>query len=944
MILEGFEIENWSCIKRIAVDGLPSTGVIVLHGPNRTGKSSIIEALRACLMDAKSTSKALGRGFTKNSSEKPRVSVTFRAAGASWKITKQFNSKNSKLERRTTTGDWKLETDDPSEAHERTRVLTGGSASNLGLHQLLWLTQAEFHLPDPKKFDAGVQAQLRDILGVLQTPLDDRFLARVKETWACWFGVRSKPGEKPKLKKDCALDKALTAHETQRKELDQIEERYRSYEKMIERSSDLEVLSRNLRRQHAASKQVRDGLQEEYERSLTRLNDHQVALEHANGAEKKLEAAQAERQKRVDSEEQFHETERYAEIANRQVEKANGQLRAAQQRLRDLSEAIQGLRNVGRELQDRRNEVTNRLQRLALKERVDTLRENLRRAECANSELEFLKGQAREHPGPDPATLKTLEDNRTEAGRLRANLEAAAIALTLAPESGAAVARLVIDGAAAVEAGTPTSGTPVRCSVRRRAEITIPGWGRAELTRGSDARSLYQIEHDLNELDHAFADGLAPFGIAAGDPAPLDRLRDLAAEKKVRDPEMKSKKDEIGRLAPRGVDRLQEEAGELENRLLATEAGAESAVGDNDLPSATGELERLATQLKETIDANDNKILAAEELVRTLETEIDGTPNSEAAAGKKKPKTDISEKMVLGLRQQEADAKAALSAFNATASVRRSELERMLTAEQIEQEIRDAAEALDRARSELETARLSDSEKTIRDRIAAADEGLHALQERLNEAQRDFHQIEGALQQTEGLHQERTSAAVRFGKLTREAERERLEADAYDRLYALFEECRDKQLGTVMGPIHDRVLHWMRLLRISEYESIRFNDQFLPERLIAGDGAMELTLEEESTGTIEQIALMVRLALGSTLSTPEEPVVAVLDDPLTHSDVIRLDQMRGVLRKASVGDSSSTPPAGPLQIVVFTCHSEWFAMDGAKIIDLSKPDVLRRSW
>jgi len=97
-----------------------------------------------------------------------------------------------------------------------------------------------------------------------------------------------------------------------------------------------------------------------------------------------------------------------------------------------------------------------------------------------------------------------------------------------------------------------------------------------------------------------------------------------------------------------------------------------------------------------------------------------------------------------------------------------------------------------------------------------------------------------------------------------------------------------------------------------------------------------LTLEEESTGTIEQIALMVRLALGSTLSTPEEPVVAALDDPLTHSDVIRLDRMRAVLRNASVGDPSSTPPAGPLQIVIFTCHSEWFAVDGAKIIDLTK--------
>jgi predicted ATP-dependent endonuclease of OLD family len=59
MIIEGFEVENWACIKKLVVDGLPPTGVIVLHGPNRTGKSSLVRALRACLMDYASTTTAL---------------------------------------------------------------------------------------------------------------------------------------------------------------------------------------------------------------------------------------------------------------------------------------------------------------------------------------------------------------------------------------------------------------------------------------------------------------------------------------------------------------------------------------------------------------------------------------------------------------------------------------------------------------------------------------------------------------------------------------------------------------------------------------------------------------------------------------------------------------------------------------------------------------------
>ncbi len=189
MIVEGFEIENWKCIKRVAVASLPATGVAVLHGPNGTGKSSIIEALRACLMDYKSNSaaKSLTSAYPKNSSDKPRVQVTFSAGGSSWRVVKQFGSKESKLERRLSSGEWKLESVDISEVHDRTRQLCGGSDSTAGLHQLLWLTQAEFHLPKSDELDADVQSRLRAILGVLQTPLDDRFVGRIKERWSTWF-------------------------------------------------------------------------------------------------------------------------------------------------------------------------------------------------------------------------------------------------------------------------------------------------------------------------------------------------------------------------------------------------------------------------------------------------------------------------------------------------------------------------------------------------------------------------------------------------------------------------------------------------------------------------------------------------------------------------------------------------------------------------------------
>src|SRR3979411_2746530 len=110
MIQEGFDIESWACIKKLTVTGLPPTGVIVLHGPNRTGKSSLVRALRACLMDYPATSTALKTCYPRGSGEKPTVSGAFSARGTTYRIKKCFGSNKSELATRTSTGAWKVET------------------------------------------------------------------------------------------------------------------------------------------------------------------------------------------------------------------------------------------------------------------------------------------------------------------------------------------------------------------------------------------------------------------------------------------------------------------------------------------------------------------------------------------------------------------------------------------------------------------------------------------------------------------------------------------------------------------------------------------------------------------------------------------------------------------------------------------------------------------
>jgi energy-coupling factor transporter ATP-binding protein EcfA2 len=933
VILEGFEIENWSCIRRVAVDGLPPTGVVVICGPNGTGKSSILEALRACLMDNKSTSKAIGRGLPKNSSDKPRVTVTFQAEGTTWRITKRFLSRESRLESRTSTGHWKLETDDPTEAHERTRQLAGGCDSTKGLHQLLWLTQAEFRLPEPKSFDGDVQSRLRAVLGVLQTPLDDFFLAKVKAEWSRWFSARNTPGEKPKLKKDCPLAKKLAELERQQAELVDIDREYQRYEEMLEKSASLEVRSNDLERQVNEKKAARSLLQEEYLRSLERLRANELAVERKKAAEVSLEEQEKRRQQRIELEGRCRDAQIAEEAANRDVEEAGLRLRNREDRLLAKQRDLRSLLDAGRTLQAQLDRTNERLQWLGITEQAKAKIDQLRTAEQTISELEEWKRLDRERPAPAAAMIKKFEHNRARASELQAELRAAAIALSLAPDAGASTPSLAIDGEPAAEAGPSAVGAPISRRVRRRAEILIPGWGRVELIRGSDAQSLDGLEQELSKLDTQFARDLAPYGVPASDPQALDHLRHRAAEKTVREPEIKRRQDELDRLAPKGLEALREELARIENQREAKEPDLESRTGYDDLPQDATELDRLVTSFKKELQANKSEVSGLETGVEELRLEIEGDLGTGLIGGDRRQR----EPTTAGLRQRETAAKEKRAKLAATTVALRGQLDRLPTSEQLEDAVREAGARLEDARMALGAHRLSESEETIRERLDTAEDALKATELQRSGTLRELHEIKGAMSQAEGLHQKRSAAAARVEELTRQTERERLESQAYDHLYALFEECREKQLGVLMGPIRDRVMRWMRLLRIG-YQSIRFSDQFLPDALI--DGATELTLEEESTGTIEQIALMVRLALGSTLSSTEEPVVAMLDDPLTHSDVVRVDRMRAVLKDASAGIPGLTPPAGPMQVIVFTCHPEWFASDGATVVDLSRPEVL----
>ena len=389
--------------------------------------------------------------------------------------------------------------------------------------------------------------------------------------------------------------------------------------------------------------------------------------------------------------------------------------------------------------------------------------------------------------------------------------------------------------------------------------MVISGWGRVQLNRGTGKGDLDQIEDELLTCHQQFADAVTPLGISATDPQAWDLLLERAAEHRLRKPELVKKKNELKLLAPEGLAAINAKVVKLRTQLADVPTTDPTDI--EPLPAEQGELDRLATNLKQQLSVKGKEIITLEANDKEAETAL------------------------TTIRQEEATAREELATCKATANSRREELHRLRSDEQIDQSVALANLAVAEAKSHMKQTELTNDECTIDERLAGVKEAVSALETGIRENAEKFNTIKGRLIASEGLHAQRSSIAARVDELRRVTERESLEKDATDRLYALFEECREKQLGTLMGPIHDRVLGWMRVLDIGDYKEVRFNDAFLPDKLMSRDGTAEFTVAEESTGAEELIGMLVRLGLGSILASASEPAVAILDDPLTHCDI-----------------------------------------------------------
>ena len=94
---------------------------------------------------------------------------------------------------------------------------------------------------------------------------------------------------------------------------------------------------------------------------------------------------------------------------------------------------------------------------------------------------------------------------------------------------------------------------------------------------------------------------------------------------------------------------------------------------------------------------------------------------------------------------------------------------------------------------------------------------------------------------------------------------------------------------------------------------------------IKRNGPNAENFERLSAGTQEQIAVLVRLAMGAMICDRGQPVPIILDDALVFSDDDRIEQMFDAFNRAGLKQ----------QVIVLTCRTRAFAPLGGRQLSIA---------
>lgn len=885
-------------VRPVALEGL-GPGLNVLVAPNETGKSTLLDAMRAALFERHGSTGATVKDLqTEGNDTAPKVSLSFELADGAWRIEKQFlKGRRARLER----PDGSVIEGEDAEA-ELQRLL-GFDASRArdrseqdkayGAWSLLWVRQgASFEAP-------AMHDTARD---TLRTALE----AEVGQL------AGGRRGRDLSAAIGAAVDALLTKDQRRptgdyRKAIEAADE---AAKRAVELRAQLDTLRADLDRFADCERKLAEARRDAHDPApkteLAQAKEKREALErralalddsrrlHGLLDAKRAAAEEAVARRRAEAGEVEERARKTARLADELGPLADAAARA-DATVAAAQAAVEKARAkaVAAEAEAARLGAIARL--AALADEIAGAEGNLANAVKRQSELERLSAELGALPEIERKAVDTLRRAEREAAEAAARLDAASTRVrldVLAP----ALPRLRVDGA---PLAAPLSERLVRHDLR----IEIEGVGSVEVRPGGAGTE------PLEAAARAAADRLAALRGKIGlDSA--DRAQEVLDQRLELGRSMDSLRQQIAIFAggdPRvglapGIDALRTD---IAHRRAVLAAKAAATDHDPAGPFVSDDTARTTASA-------------------ALAAARDALGEAESALERARRARDQATTKAAESRANHAAARDA--AEKAVAALARAEGERPLAGLDAEAETA-AREAAQQARSvedeERAAAAESDTPELVDARIRRLEAAIGGAERRAIDLDKERAGLALAIDRAEGVGLGERTADADVAAAAADARRAGLEREAAsllllrDTLAQAASEAEERYLA----PVSQRIVRYLKLLFPGAEPVV--DGSFGLVGLKRG-GAEAEDVDKLSAGTREQLAILVRLAFADMLVDRGVPAVVVLDDVLAFADDARLERLFDVINLA----------AEKLQIVVLSCHERAFARLGGRPLRL----------
>lgn len=860
----------------LVIDDL-GDGLTVIAGDNEEGKSTLLAALKAGLFDTASLGGREREAMTPHGGGTPEVEVGFELGGRRYDLAKTFKRGGARL----------VHPAGRAEGEEAERRLLevlrferpgrgAAKPEHHGLQAVFWVDQATSfdHALMAERLSVGGErfksAIEREVGGLALGARGRQVLERAREKRADYFGASNKPRG--------AFARALEAVAALEADAQALRTRLQAFDA---RRAELENRRADRRRF-----QERD----ELAHAGGRVEAARLRLAEAEAAGREAELA-ASRMKEAQS------TRAQAEAALLNRQNLQDSVKAAAARIAALQDELAAARLVG---EGAKAAVAAAEQAIGLAQAEEAAgARRVERARLAREHAGLAERLARLETAARSLDKEAASVQALQAGLARHRLDAAGLKRLRTLEDAALKAQIALDASATVLAFDPdpgrtvTAGTqpvdpavPLRLTEERT--LTLAGFGRLTVTPGGEA--LATRRDAATRTAHALSNALEALNLAdmAAAAAALQARADL--ERALQAARLRIATS----LEAQGFEtlaHLQEAAAALRLEVLDLAARLDAAG-----PADAAPLPDLAA-LRARLEAARLAMREAEQ--RLTAAQIDEARTASVAETARRDHDDL--KARLDREAQARDLPALAGAAEAAALAER-------------------AAALVQSEQERRTRQLDPA--AARDALAMAERQLAALHAERDRLDRIILEIESQLRGggDAALGEALAEAEGRLELARHEAAARTREAEAWRLLAGELEAAAAEVETQLIEPVQARLRPY--LARLFADAELALDPATLMPLSLQRAGQSD-PFQNLSVGTREQIAILVRLALGRLLQDREgEAPCLILDDALVYADEGRFERMKAILQRA----------AKDQQIIVLTCRPrDYLGLEGAMI-------------